>query len=192
MILENRQMAKKRVYDGKLLWETWCNWGAAASNPRLMEFSKQQFGRSSQMGPYYAKWKYAFDNPEKAYELWKEYSFNANPEEPVPTWEEFLLQLQKLGTRNPTIGGSRSNVERFCAKYGLEMDYRVGPNDVIQVVRPNHPLFQSLLVVDDVEGERVNAHYFAPDRNSYETANRGTVSCQVSVREIGVIGKAIV
>ena len=177
-------MAKKRLYDGKLLFETYCNWGAAASNPRLIEFARQTYGRASQMGPYYAMWKYAFDNPKVAYELWKEYSFNRFPEEPIPTWEQFLLELRDRAVKNPTIGGTRKNVERFCAEHNLPMDYRVSPDDVIQVTRPDHALFQRLLIVEKVEGDRVEAFIWNPD---------GTRSNhQLKVREFGVIDRVIV
>jgi hypothetical protein len=177
-------MAKKKVYDGKLLFETYCNWGAAASNPRLMEFARQTYGQTSQMGPHYAMWKWAFQNPEEAYEMWKELQFNKNPEDPIPTFEQFLLKIRELAVKNPSIGGSKQSVERFCAKYGLPMDYRVNPDDVIQVTRPDHALFQRLLIVEKVEGDRVEAFIFNPD---------GTRSNhQLKVREFGVIDRVIV
>lgn len=178
-------MAKRRLYDGKLLFETWCNWGAAATNPRLMEFARERFGHVSQMGPYYALWQWGFRNPEESYPLWKEYFLNAHPEQKQPTFEEYLQLLLEKAYSSPSIGGSgRRHIERFCAKYNLPMDYKVNPDDVIQVTRPDHALYQRLLVVERVEGDRVEAFIWNPDGSR---SNH-----QLSVREFGVIDRVIV
>lgn len=184
-------MAKEKVYDGEVLFRAWCQWGAAASNPRLMEFAKAEFGQTSQMGPHYAMWHWAFRHPEEAFELYKNWWFDNYPDREQIAFHEFLKTLQDKG-RHQNIGGARRNLERFCAKYNLDMDFKVKEGDAVQVVRPNHPLFQSLLIVDRVDGDRVDAHYFVPDRSSYETINRNVISCQVNVKEIGVIGRVIV
>lgn len=179
-------MTKDKFYEGKLLFETFCGWGAAASNNKLIEFARQRYGRASQMGPSYSMWKWAFRNPEEAYEFWKNYYFEAFPEEQQPTFNDFVVMLKQKG-RNPSIGGDTA-LQRFCAKYGLEFDYKIEKGYVIQVTRPNHVMYQKLLVVDDIVEQNGDSYITA-----YALEQDGSRSNhQLKMREFGIIGKAII
>lgn len=174
---------KKRVYKGDVLFKTFHSWGAAASNKKLMEFSQREFGRHSQMGPFYAMWHWAFQNAEEAFPIWKEWYFEKYPEVEQPTFEDFLIHLRDMGLRSQTIGGSREKVELFCAKYGLDMDYKVSPQDVVQVTSRRHPLYQSLMIVDGVVDDGVTAFLINSDGTRSEHSLR--------FKEFGVLAKAV-
>ena len=180
-------MTTKQIYDGEDLFRTFCGWGAAASNPKLMKYAEEKYGQSSQMGPLYSMWKWAFRNPEQAYPLWKEYHFERFPDRPQPTFEEFTQHLLEWGTRNKNIGGGPQRIHRFCAKYGLNMPFTVQEDNVIQVTRPNHVFYQRLFVVRrrlEDEEPAVEAFAINPD---------GTITNhEFRMNEIGVIGRVIV
>lgn len=174
------------IYDGKELFETYCGWGAASSTTRLVLYAKEKYGQTSQMGPYYAMWKWAFQNPKEAYPLWKEYCFERYPEKEQPTFEDFVKDLASRG-RNQNIGGNTANLQKFCARYGIPMEFSVEPEDVIQVTRPNHVFFQRLFVVskklEDAEPQAVEAFAINPD---------GTITNhQFRMNEFGIIGRVI-
>lgn len=174
----------KKVYDGELLFKTWCEWGQAATRPRLIEFAKSEFGRASQMGPYYAMWHWAFDHPEQAYEYWKEWYFLNNPEKEPATFQDFLLVLQERGKSNPNVA-HRTRMERFCAKYNIAMDFKIEPDDIIQVTKRDSHLFQKLLFVEGIEdGKFVSAYFLFPDgqRSNHE----------LRIGEFGIVGHSIV
>jgi hypothetical protein len=176
-------MPEKR-YDGKLLFKTWCEWGRASSNDRLIAFSKANFGVGSQMGAYYAMWRYAFDNPEEAFEYWRDFWFNTYPDREQPAkFENFLLEVKKRAEKNPSVASTK-RLERWCAKYNLQMDYRIEPNDIIQVTKRDSHLYQKLLIVDGIEDKFVSAYFLYPDgtRTNHE----------LKVGEFGVIGPSIV
>lgn len=174
----------EKIYDGKVLFKVWCEWGMAATNDRMMEFSKTHFGAWSQMGPYYAMWRYAFENPEEAFVFWKDFWFNTYPDREQPAkFENFLLEIKKRAEKNPSIA-SPKRMERFCAKYNLEMEYRITPNDVIQVTKRDSHLFQKLLIVDGIEGKFVSAHFLYPDGTQTHH--------ELKMGEFGVIGPCIV
>lgn len=177
---------REKVYDGKLLFQTYCGMGTAASVRRLKEFASKEMpnpktGTVSQMGVIFAMWRWAFQNPEEAYPYWKELQFNIHPDREF-TFHDFLKYLQNKG-KDVNIC-SRDNLRRFCAKYNLPMDYRIDRDDIIQVVRKDHPLFQSLFVVDGVEGENVRAFALS--------AEGKTVQHSFLVKEIGVCGRVII
>ena len=177
----------KKVYDGKECFEAWCEMGAAASNPRLVQFAMSKYGQASNMGPRCAMWNWAFYHPEEAFPLYKEWWFNARPDEPIMTFENFILILQKIAMGKRKINANitnRRDLERFCAKYQLQMDFRIDKNDIVQVTKPNHALYQKLLIVDDIEGEQIQA--FSLNMDGTRTNH------QLSVREIGVAGRVIV
>lgn len=180
-------MPKEKFYDGKILFETWCSWGKAATNPRLIEWAAKNMpnpntGRSSQMGPYYAMWAWAFDNPEESYELWKKWRFDVNPAE-VTSKEEYFIKLRDRALGNQNIAG-RKKVERFCAKWGIPMKFRVEKDYVIQVTKSTHLLYQKYLTVNEVGDDCVIASICWQDGS--------ITNHQLMMREFGVIGKAIV
>lgn len=189
---------KKTVYDGEKLFRKYCDDGAASGARSLARWANQigmhPTGEASMMGVHYAMWHWAFYNPEQAYPLWKEWHFERHPEKPVPSFQEFLLELRERG-RNANVGGKRA-LQRFCAKYGLEWDYDVHQNQVIQITKRDHPLYQMLMIVDSIEGETVKAHTFVPDKvfsDLYpEPPGRETIQQELKVGEFGIIGKAIV
>jgi len=183
-------MGRKKIYDGKVLFEAWTGWGKAGSNNRLKAFAKELYGQASQMGMRNAMWRWAFENPEEAYSMWKEWFYEKFPDEEQPDFKSFLLEVRKQAS-SPNVSG-RGNMERFCAKYGLPYDYRINCGDVVQIVRQNHPLFQMFLIVDKIESEQVSGYYFIPDRVYPEANGRETIPVTVNVKDIGRIGKVIV
>lgn len=176
-------MTKERMYDGELLFKTWCSWGLASGHDRLIEFSRSTYGQASQMGPYFAMWRWALENPEKAFEYWKEWYFHNYPDREPPTFEDFLLVLRERGKTNKNIAPPKK-LERFCARYNLEMDYHINADDVIQVTKRDSHLFQKLLFVEGIEGKFISAYFLFPDgtRSNHE----------LKVGEFGVIGPSIV
>lgn len=177
-------MAKKTVYDGEFLFRTWCGWGAAASNPMLMEFCRTNYNTSSQMGPTYAMWKWAFNNPEQAYPLYKEFWFDKYPDRPPLEFKDFLQLIVKEHGKNQSVVGAKSkrNLERFCAKYGLEIESSFSAGEVVQVVRRNHVWYQSLWIVAETNGKKVTAFTVTPE---------GRTEQEFDANEVGFIGKAI-
>lgn len=176
-------MPREKIYDGETIFKTWCGWGAAATGTRLREYAKANFGGTSQMGAEYAMWKWAFNNPEESFPIWKEWHFEKYPDREQPTFEDFTKILLRKARANQNVGGSQKKINRFCAKYGLEYETRIKKEDVVQVVRRNHPLFQALLIVDKVEGKEIDAFLIGED---------GTRSVHtLNVNEVGVIDKSI-
>ena len=178
-----RTMPKEKFYDGELLFKTWCEWGKASNHDRLIEFAKDKFGRASQMGPYYSMWRWAFDNPDAAFEYWKEWWFLNYPDEEPAKFADFVLVIKKKAENNTTIA-SRGNMERFCAKYNIMMDYRIERDDVIQVTKRDSHLYQKLMIVEGIENKFVSAYTLNIDgtRTNHE----------LKVGEFGVIGHSIV
>lgn len=182
MNVGEKNMTKKKRFDGELLFKTWCEWGIAATHNRLIEFARSQYGSASQMGPYYASWHWAFENPEKAFEYWKDWYFQNYPDLDPTTFEDFLLILKDKG-KNPNVAHARK-LERFCAKYNLDMEYRVAEDDIIQVTKRDSHLYQKLLFVEGIEGKFISAYFLFPDgtRSNHELKSG----------EFGVIGRSIV
>lgn len=185
-------MKDRRIFDGRLLFKTYCEWGLAASHDLLVRFAKDTYGQGSQMGPYYSMWNWAFQNPEEAFEFWKEWYFHNHPDQPQPPeFSLFLEELRDRGARNKNVA-SPKEMARFCAKYNIEWNYRIEPNDVIQITRRDHKLFQALMVVDNIEKGIITAHFVAPDKVYPEVGGRELTYHEFIPREVGVIGKAIV
>lgn len=174
---------REKIYDGKILFQKWAEWGAAATNTRLQEFAKAKFGSSSNMGPYYAMWAWAFRNPEDAWPLWKKFYLHSHPDKEQPTFEDFLKILQTKGGSYLNVSGSKRKLQQFCSKYNLEMDYKIKKEDVIQITKRDSPLFQALMIVDKVEGMKVTAFLVNSDSTRVEYT--------FDVRHVGVIDKAL-
>ena len=177
----------KKFLNGEILFKEFCSMGAAANYAILARWAainmpNPESGKVSRQGVLFAMWKWAFQNTEEAWLLWKEYRFHKDPSAPPYTKEEFLKEVRDMA-EYPNIA-SKSDLERFCARYGLKRESKVGPQYIIQVTRPDHALFQRLLVVDSREDEFVHAHMFQPD---------GTITNhQLRMDEFGVVGKVAV
>jgi hypothetical protein len=187
-----------KIYDGEELFKTYCNMGAAKSYLKLRDYANRTMvmpkGKKPSKGVSgveYSMWKWAFKHPEEAFEHWKEWYFLTHPEENRrPEFSEFLKVIQDKA-KNTNVASVR-DLRRFCAKYEIPMDYSVNKEDVVQVTRKDHPLFQGLLIVDEVTGDEIDAHYFVPDRVYPEANGREAVFLKLRAREVGVVGKAIV
>jgi hypothetical protein len=94
---------KERIYDGEDLFKVWCEWGQASNHDRLIEFAREKYGQASQMGPYYAMWRWAFENPEKAFVYWKEWWFLNNPDKDPAVFEEFLIVIRDKAKSNASV-----------------------------------------------------------------------------------------
>lgn len=119
------------IYDDKLCFETYMKWGAAATHRKLREWCKQvgmvnyMTGRPSQMGAFWALWRYAMQNPEEGFPLYKEWWYHTTLPmsefgrvNPHATFEDFLGDIQNHAYNNKSIA-SQSKYEAFCEKYGL-------------------------------------------------------------------------
>ena len=178
----------QRKYDGEDLFRAWCSWGAAATIGRLNNYAKTKHATVSATGPACAMWHWVFYHVDEAYPLYKEWYFNKHPDLPPLTFEDFtrILQKKASGQRGKAFYNITNNrdLARFNAKYGLPYYLEIERDDVIQVSKPNHALFQRLLIVDAIEGEQVQAFALNAD---------GTRSNhQLSFNEIGVVGRSIV
>lgn len=179
----------KQVYNGgEDLFKTFCSWGAAASNNRLIRYAQETYGRSSQMGPRTAMWRWAFMNPEEAWPLYRDYYFERFPDEPQPTWESFLEKLADEGRRTPAIGGGARGLQKFCAKYGVQNQYVFHKGDMVQVIRRSHPLYQSVLIVEETSGTDSNSQVIGFIVNANGTRT------QHSVRngDVAPVGHAVI
>lgn len=177
-------MTRDSIYDGKVLFEWWCKAGKAATNPKLMEYAKEKFGTTSQMGPAYAMWKWAFWHPQESYKLWTNWYFENHPELPTPPYEDYLLILKERGGNKQIVRPHQ--FRRWCAMNGLEIDYRINRDDVVQVARKSHPLFQSVFVVIRTHQEDVLC--VAPSTTNSHIHQEYIF---FRARELAVLGKVI-
>lgn len=138
-----------KIYDGEELFKAWVGWGRAATYKMLNEYTETKYGRSSQMGSYYAMWKWAWLNPEKSFPLWNTYRQHIGEKE--LTWEEYLAFVLEKAVQNGNVSGGESNITRFCVKYGLRKPAIVNVNEIVQVVDKDHSLFSRLFVVYKVK-----------------------------------------
>lgn len=183
-------MARLKFYDGKKLFQVYCAWGSAANVNKLNEWAKENMpnpetGKVSQVGPYYAMWAWAFKNPKEAYPVWKEYMFRRFPGKELQTFDDFIEFLNRRVGNNNNIAGKQER-ERFRLRYGLPTKVNLKPDDVVQVVKPNHFLFQHYMTVRSVAPEEgfIEACILHPDGT--------TTNHQLKIAEVGRIGTAIV
>lgn len=173
----------RKVYNGRDLFIAYCKWGKAAGNERLKEYAFRTSGRKSQMGPTYAMWRWAFENPEEAWPYYRDYFFEVSPELPQPTKQDFYkLLLEKAEKNESNAPGGKRGLQRFAALHGLETNYGFEPGDVAQVVRRSSPIYQSLVIVESVDGDNIEA--FMRDSSGRMTTH------QFSAHELAAVGKA--
>ncbi len=171
------------MYDSKDLFETYCGWGAAASLKKLQAYAKDKYGQSTKMGAWYAMWKYPLENPEEAYQIYKEYYFHRFPEQHQITEREFYEKTLHFAVKYYNIGGSVYNIRDFALKTGLEFEFPYRHGDVIWVSSHQHPLYQAILSVEKVEGENVYSYLINSD---------GTLTAHVlSIKDIAPINKRV-
>lgn len=118
------QPSDRKIYDGKLLWETYMGWGAAATYKKLRAFAREkgmvnpETGQVSHMGVYFAAWKYAFRNPYEAHKSYKEWRFQTDRY--LPSFRDFLLEIQNHAYNNKSIATSDKAYEEFCRTFDLD------------------------------------------------------------------------
>lgn len=123
------QMIKRPiVYDEKLLWETYHGWGKASSHPRLREWAKESgmsnpnTGEVSQMGPWFAMWRYAFNNPKEAYPAWEAWikdNFDAIADKNIAiNFDTFLKEIKKEARHIY----SKKRIQAWCEKWKVKYE----------------------------------------------------------------------
>ena len=132
MALTRKSNVRKK-YNDQECWEQFMSWGAAATFKKLKEWHIEKHGFGSQMGPRWAMWRWAAENPELCYPQYKKWYFetamntnwfNDDPNIPFGGKDSFLEGIKTVvkGT-----GAKRSNnilshraYKQFCAKWNLE------------------------------------------------------------------------
>ena len=195
-------MAKMAFYDGKALFEIYHSWGSAASLNRAVEWAEAngmvnpENGKASKVGVRQSMWKWAINNPEESYEIWKKYYFERYPFKAVPSIQEYVKDvLAKTANNNPGIS-SVSDLEKLLMRFGLDYkpNEKVKKDDVIQIVNPNFApasgmrvgMYGKLLIVDDVFPDE--GFVLARMVNGDDTFSNH----QLKYRDFGVIGRVIV
>jgi hypothetical protein len=123
------QMIKRPiVYDEERLWKTYHGWGKASSHPRLRAWAEENgmvnpnSGKVSQMGPWFAMWRYAFQNPKEAYPAWEEWmkeNMAAIADKHVLiNFDTFLKEIRKVA-RNMY---SEKKVRAWCEKWKVKYE----------------------------------------------------------------------
>jgi len=116
-------------YDGKKIFEKFMRMGAASSMPKIRKWLRTEENITvSQMGPIWAMWKYATQNPEEAFPLYKvwhfEYWSNVSVMGKIIDsnvyWQSFLKDCQYRIKKSGDSIMSKTAYKRFCNKYGLE------------------------------------------------------------------------
>jgi hypothetical protein len=120
-------LKRKKLYDGKDLWEYYHSLGKAATHGKLREYAKtrgmysHRKGVPSQMGPYWAMWRYALRNPEEAwpaYEKWaKEYEGELIAQGIDINFQNFLEDIREHAKSGGVVGDE--TYLEFCEKYQL-------------------------------------------------------------------------
>lgn len=115
---------ERGVYDDKRCFERYMKWGAAATHDKLRQWCisvgmvNSNTGKVSQMGAYWAMWRYAMNNAEEAYPLYKDWWFENDPQKRTPTFLKFLTDIQNHAYDNKSVA-SQYKYEDFCEKWEL-------------------------------------------------------------------------
>jgi hypothetical protein len=131
-----------KLYNEKECWEKYMSWGAAASTQRLLNWHRAEHGFGTRMGPVFAMWRWAVNNPEECYPQYKEFHRHNAPGEDLSqysnfkikwffenyksgeyqeiTFEEFLNLIKKLARVYVGSVLGKKAYKRFCDKYGLK------------------------------------------------------------------------
>lgn len=110
----------KRYFDDRLLWKTYMGWGRAATYSRLRAWCIQngmvnpETGKVSQMGVYWAIWRFAVRNPEEAYEDYKLWQMEFGN---FPTFQEFCIDLYLHAYAKKAIVIGKKKKKEFIEKY---------------------------------------------------------------------------
>ena len=92
-----RILSRDGLYEGKVLWEEFHSWGAGSSARRLLAWAKQNGmlnpvkPQKGHMGPIWAMWRYALENPEEAFPAYKAHA------------EQYPTQLLEKGISEVTF-----------------------------------------------------------------------------------------
>lgn len=114
------------VYDDKRLFERYMKWGAAATHEKLRQWCLEHgmfnpsLGRPSHMGAYWAVWRYALENPEEGYPLYREWWYESDPRKRIPTFKHFLINIQTHAYNKNSICGHQKYLQ-FCERWELSV-----------------------------------------------------------------------
>jgi hypothetical protein len=191
---ENMSRGPKSFYDGKVLFETYHGWGAAASLRRLAAWAEANGmvnpakGKANMFGVRQSMWRWGAMNPEESYEIYKRYHLERYPVSPIPTIQEYVKDIILAAAHNNPGVLSRGDAEKLLMRFGLSYEAieKVKKDDVIQVVKPNHHLFQRLLTVES----------YAPEEGLIEARiwhmDDTFSNHQLNIRDVGIVGRVIV
>lgn len=110
----------KKFYDDKLLWETFMGWGRAATYKKLREWCIDQgmvnpdTGTVSQMGVFFAMWRYAVNCPEEAYKGYQEWQMQYGN---FPTFEDFCKDVLAHAFSKKAIVVGKRKKRDFVRQY---------------------------------------------------------------------------
>lgn len=117
---------ERGVYDDKKCFERYMTWGAAATHAKLRRWCisvgmvNPATGTVSQMGPFWAAWRYALNNIETpgVFEMYREWWFESDAEKKVPTFLHFIVNIQNHAWNNKSIA-SQEKYDNLIEKYNL-------------------------------------------------------------------------
>jgi hypothetical protein len=111
-----------RKYNDQECWEHFMvEMGGGASHGKLRAWLREiKRVKVSQMGPYWAMWRWAARNPELTYPQYKKWYFETASivgEDGNASFEDFLQDIKKASM----IGAlGRAEYRQFCEKYSLQ------------------------------------------------------------------------
>ena len=123
---------KIKKYDEKECWDKFMEMGAGATIRKLNNWHTEKYGFASQMGPYWAMWRYACKNVDQAFGQYKVWWFEtASAVQNVKNVPSFIVTKEDFlkDCRNHIIGSgnirrdsvlSQRAYRKFCQENGLE------------------------------------------------------------------------
>lgn len=117
---------RRKIYNDRECWETAMSWGAAFTYRKLAKWHIGKHGFGSAMGPRWAMWRYACQNPEECFPAYKDWYFltayngTRSPRDPDPniTFRDFLEDCKAHGNNKSVM--ARRTYKKFCEKHGLK------------------------------------------------------------------------
>ncbi len=125
-----RKTNRQKIYNDQECWDKFMEWGAASTCRKLFLWHKEEHGFASQMGPVWAMWRWAADNPELCFPQYKKWYFETamNTDrfdgDPNVTIKDFLEEIKThakgTGNKHKTCILSKKGYKLFCEKWNLE------------------------------------------------------------------------
>lgn len=116
------------VYDGEKLFRVYHEWGRAAGYSRLEKWANEHGmyhpgrGKASKMGAYFAMWRWALRNPQKAWEIFepwaREYENELTAAGVEINYQEFMKVIERHLRAKGSIGFDK--YLEFCREHGIK------------------------------------------------------------------------